>query len=291
MARVIRTLTKDDWFHADGFPIVVERRDPQEPFGLHAHDFMEIVLITGGQGLHVTGEDSWQLAAGDVFAIGGDRPHDYLNMDRLRLVNILFDQSSVAFEQMDIASLPGYHALFRLEPAWRRRHQFQSRLRLSPTELAVAMGYVDALDDELRRRAPGFRCLAMASFVQLVGYLSRCYGRSKGSNSLALLRIAKCITHLETHFAEPIQLEELVAISKMSRRSFLRAFESAMGCTPIAYLIQLRVKHAAQLLRESPGSVTNIAYSVGFNDSNYFARQFRQHFGTSPRLYRQRQLG
>ena len=52
---MIRTLRKEDWFHSDGFPIVVARRDPQEPFGLHAHEFSEIVIITGGTGLHVTG--------------------------------------------------------------------------------------------------------------------------------------------------------------------------------------------------------------------------------------------
>lgn len=288
---MVRTLKKDDWFHADGFPIAVERRDPQQPFGLHAHEFMEIVLITGGQGLHVAGEDSWQLSTGDVFAIGGSRPHDYLNMDRLRLINILFDQDALALELMDLPSLPGYHALLRLEPAWRKRHQFNSRLRLTPTELAVATSYVDQLDNELHARTPGFRFMATATFMQLVGYLSRCYSQSNNADSRALLRIAKSITHIETRYTQPMQLEELVSMAKMSKRSFLRAFESAMGCTPIAYLIQLRVTHAAKRLRQTDDSITDIAYDAGFNDSNYFARQFRNHFGVSPREYRQRSAG
>ena len=49
---VIRTLRKEDWFHPDGFPLVVARREPQEPFGLHSHEFAEIVIITGGTGLY-----------------------------------------------------------------------------------------------------------------------------------------------------------------------------------------------------------------------------------------------
>ena len=63
---MVRRLKTEDWFHADGFPVAVERRDPQEPFGLHAHEFSELVVITEGSGLHVTGKESWPLSAGDV---------------------------------------------------------------------------------------------------------------------------------------------------------------------------------------------------------------------------------
>src|SRR4051794_40480032 len=78
---MVRTLRKEDWFPADGFPLVVTRRDPQEPFGLHSHEFSEIVFITGGSGLHVCEDESWPLAAGDVFVIGGELAHDYQDMD------------------------------------------------------------------------------------------------------------------------------------------------------------------------------------------------------------------
>jgi AraC-like DNA-binding protein len=288
---MVRTLKKEDWFHHDGFPLAVERRDPQQPFGLHAHEFSEIVLITGGKGFHITGQDSWQLATGDVFVIGGARPHDYVNLDNLQLVNVLFDQDSLHWPLLDLPSLPGYHALFHLEPAWRRRHRFASRLRLSPSDLRQAMELVDRLDDELRRRQPGFGFLAMATYMQLVGFLSRCYDQSRDPDSRALLRIARTITHLETNFAAPIRLAELVAMSRMSRRSFLRDFEAATGCTPIAYLIQLRINRALQLLRQSDRGITDIAYDVGFNDSNYFARQFKKQLGVSPRVYRQQLRG
>ena len=287
---MIRTLKKEDWFHADGFPIAVERRDPQEPFGLHDHEFSELVIITGGRGLHVTGQDSWQLGTGDVFVIGGSRPHDYLNMQNLQLINVLFDQKDLSFDLMDLVALPGYHALFHLEPAWRKRHDFKSRLRLSPKDLGIAVSLVDELEEELHKRSAGFGFLAIATFMQLLGFLSRCYGRSKNADSKALLRIAQTITYLESHFTEAVNLDELVNMSQMSKRSFLRAFEAAMGCTPIAYVIQLRIARAARLLRLTKDSITDIAYNVGFNDSNYFARQFRKHSGISPRNYRNNRI-
>lgn len=105
-----------------------------------------------------------------------------------------------------------------------------------------------------------------------------------------MLRIAQTITHLESQYADAINLDELVEMSQMSKRSFLRAFEAAMDCTPIAYVIQLRIACAVKLLRHSGKSITEIAYEVGFNDSNYFARQFRKHIGVSPRVYRHQQV-
>jgi AraC family L-rhamnose operon transcriptional activator RhaR/AraC family L-rhamnose operon regulatory protein RhaS len=284
---MIRTLRKEDWFHPDGFPIVVARRDPQEPFGVHTHEFSEIVIITGGTGLHVTGRDSWLLSAGDVFVIGGSRPHDYQDMNGLRLINILFDPADLRMDLLDLPTLPGYHALLTLEPAWRRRHQFRSRLRLAPKDLGLVIGLVDRLEEELADRRPGFRFLATALFMELIGYLSRCYGRSKDPDSRALLRIAEAISYLETHFEDPIGLDELARIAHQSRRNFIRAFRAAMGSSPIAYLIQLRVNRASDLLRHSDQSITEIAFRVGFSESNYFTRQFHKILGVTPRTYRQ----
>jgi AraC-like DNA-binding protein len=283
---VIRKLRKQDWFHADGFPIVVERRDPQEPFGLHCHEFSEIVIITGGKGLHITGEDSYGLAAGDTFVIGGDRPHDYLNMDELSLINILFDPAGLPMSLGDLQSLPGYHALFTLEPAWRKRHQFTSRLQLNPAEIVETLRLVDDLDNELSDRSPGFGVMATTAMLQLVTYLSRCYGGARDPASKSLLRIAESISHIQRNFAQPITLDELVDISGMSRRNFIRTFEGTMGLPPIKYLIQLRIREASRLLRSTDRSISDIAFDVGFSDSNYFSRQFRNALGLSPREYR-----
>jgi AraC family L-rhamnose operon transcriptional activator RhaR/AraC family L-rhamnose operon regulatory protein RhaS len=281
------TLKRKDWFRPDGFPIAVERRDPQEPFGLHAHEFAEIVLITSGRGVHITGKESYPLNAGDVFVIGGSRQHDYHSMEHLCLVNILFQPEKLNMRTYDLRTLPGYHALFTLEPAWRQRHQFQGRLRLTPPELNVVMAFVDQLDEELRARQEGFKFMATASFMQIVGYLSRCFAGAKHPDSRALLRIGRAISHLEANYRENIGLDQLAKMAHMSKRNFMRSFQAATGTSPIAHLIQLRVNQAASLLRRTEHSVTEIAFQVGFSDSNYFARQFRVQLGVTPSQYRQ----
>ena len=289
IAPMLRKLRTSDWFHPDGFPLAVERRDPQEPFGPHTHEFSELVIVTGGRALHVTGRESWPIGTGDVFVIGGPRAHEYRDMQTLRLINILFRPENLRLKLWDMPALPGYHALFTIEPALRQQRRFGSRLRLDPKELGIVTGYVDTLDHELQARTPGFAFAASALFMQIVAFLSRCYSRSRSPDARAVLRIASAISHIEAHFDQPLDLDALAKLAHMSKRSFLRAFQSAVGSAPIAYLINLRLSRAATLLRRSDEDITSAAFKSGFNDSNYFARQFRKTFGLSPREYRKRE--
>jgi len=281
-----RTLRAKDWFHPDGFPLAVERREPQEPFGLHGHDFSEIVVVTGGRGTHRIGREAWPLSAGDVFVVKGREAHEYPDPQELSLINVLYRPERLKWELGDLVQLPGYHALFTLEPHWRRRHQFNSRLHLSPAEIGHVLGFIDQLDAELKARGAGFGFVATALFMQLVGFISRAYTRSAHPDSQSLLRIASAITHLETHYTEPIELDDLARIARMSKRSFLRTFRAATGQSPIAYLIQIRVNRAADRLRATDEPITDVAFAAGFQDSNYFTRQFRRVMGVSPRAYR-----
>ncbi len=284
----MRILRRQDWFHEDGFPLAVERRDPQEAFGPHTHEFSELVIITAGQGLHVVGTDSWQLSAGDVFVIAGPRSHSYRKMKDLHLINILYDDGFLQSRMGDLATVPGFHAMFALEPAWRKRHRFNSRLHLPLTDLTYLTGMVDALENELRERPAGFQSVSSSLFIQLVAYLARCYGRGANPDSEYLLALGQAISYLETRFTEEITLDRLAEIARMPKRTFVRTFQTAMGRAPIAYLINVRLARAASQLRKSDDSITDIAFSVGFSDSNYFTRQFRKVYGVSPRDYRER---
>ena len=202
-------------------------------------------------------------------------------------MNILFQPDKLNLRTNDLRTLPGYNALFTLEPAWRKRHQFNGRLRLTSSELSVLMTYVNTLEEELVARKSGFKFMATAAFMQIVGYLSRCYAKSKNPDSRALLRIGSAISHLESNYHEPINLDQLAAIARMSKRNFVRSFQAAMSSSPIAHLIQLRVNRGASLLRRNAHTVTEIAFQVGFCDSNYFTRQFVKLLGTTPSKYRQ----
>lgn len=287
---MILNLRKEDFFKPVDSPIAMARRLPQWPFEIHSHEFCEIVFILGGHGLHITENEAYPVEAGDVFVITGSRSHGYKELDNLNLINIYYDPKDIHMPIHDLFTLAGYQALFTLEPAYRRQHRFESRLRLSADELAYVNKLIDVLDDELRNERKGYRFMVCAVFMQIIGYLSRCYERSPNIASQSLLRIGEAISYMETHYDCPITLGELAELACMSKRNFSRVFRKTMGYTPINYLTHLRLAKAADLLPQRQMNITQIAFHVGFQDSNYFTRQFHNIFGVSPRHYRNEKL-
>lgn len=83
-------------------------------------------------------------------------------------------------------------------------------------------------------------------------------------------------------------------VADLARRSgytldhFIRLFRSVRGMTPGEYIIQCRIKAAAELLRFSAHGVGEIAALLGYCDVYAFSKQFRQRMGVAPRVWRQR---
>ncbi|NBC36706.1 helix-turn-helix domain-containing protein [Novosphingobium sp. FSY-8] len=92
---------------------------------------------------------------------------------------------------------------------------------------------------------------------------------------------------IETKLHDPtLGTAELAAEAGVSVRTIQNLF-AGMGTTPSAFILSRRLERAAEMLVVNPvASVTAIAFDLGFSDSGYFARCFRQHFGLTPTQYR-----
>ena len=143
----------------------------------HSHSFHELVLILSGLGTHAVGDETYRLGAGDVFVVLGDTTHGYPQTRRLSLINILYDPTHLGIPVVDLGALPGYHALFTVEPQVRRQQKFTSRLRLHMQQLAHATELVAHMEEELSEQRRGYKFMAVARLMELIGYLSRCYSR------------------------------------------------------------------------------------------------------------------
>lgn len=285
----MRMLEKSRYFRASGCPIDVFRIRNHEDSTEHAHEFSEIVVVLGGSGIHFTGGEEYPITAGDVFVLTGTRAHGYRACRKLHLVNILYDPARLRMPEKELRTVAGYHVLFSLEPAYRKRHNFNSRLQLSTEELERVARWIERMEQEMESRQEGFSFAMTALFMQIVLFLSRCCGQPRNTDARALLRIGQAISFLDANFTQDVSLEQLAAIAHLSSRSFLRIFRQATGYTPIQYLLRRRIARATELLRHNQYNITEVAHQTGFHDSNYFSRQFTSIMGLSPRSFLKKQ--
>ncbi len=199
----------------------------------------------------------------------------------------MYDPEKIGLPENELRKMPGYCAMFMLEPAYRRQHRFASRLHLKRVPLAHAERLAEEMEKESEETGPGYEVALRAKLLELLVFLSRAYTKTDTTEAHALLRVGNVIGALENNYAKEWSLDELTAIAHMSRSNLMRVFRKATGQTPIEYLIRLRIQRAMELLRNSDLSITEIALEIGFNDSNYFTRQFRRVLGESPRSFRQ----
>ena len=100
-------------------------------------------------------------------------------------------------------------------------------------------------------------------------------------------RMARARAYLETHFSEPLTLDDVAARYGMAGPRFSYCFNRAFGIRPMSFLIALRLERAMQLLQTSL-LVKDVARAVGYDDPLYFSRLFKRHYGCSPEAARQR---
>lgn len=253
----------------------------------HYHDFSELVIILDGKGIHRIGGMDYPVLAGDVFLLQGRQSHYFHHRENLVMVNVMYDAGKLALPENFLRRIPGYHALFILEPHYRRTHKFSSRLHLDGIALTHLEEMLNALLDEQKQKTPGHEAALYAGLVRMIVYLSRQYTKARSSEARELLRLGTLLREIEHITDEKVTLADLARKAGMSKVHFIRVFKRATGDTPLQYRVKNRIRKAMTLLRDSPHlNITDVAYQCGFNDSNYFTRTFRKVAGTSPLKYR-----
>ncbi|MDF2791375.1 MAG: transcriptional regulator [Neobacillus sp.] len=120
-------------------------------------------------------------------------------------------------------------------------------------------------------------------------FIMECYrfirNIEKTTNGFSL-QITKALSFIQTHYHEPITLDEIAAVSGFSRYYFIKQFQHQLNMTPVQYLTKIRIQKAAELLRSTSSSVTDIAAQVGYANANYFNKVFRKAVSESAGTFR-----
>lgn len=99
------------------------------------------------------------------------------------------------------------------------------------------------------------------------------------------------IHYVHEHFAERIPITHLAHVCRMTETTFRREFRNVFRMTPMKFIIRLRLHEACSRLVEGTEPIGKISYRCGFEDQNYFSRQFKLVMGMTPTEFRRHHRG
>lgn len=102
-------------------------------------------------------------------------------------------------------------------------------------------------------------------------------------------QINEMLSYIETHLNESISIEQLASIACLHPNYFITIFKSLIGVSPVNYMNERRLELAKTLLSDTDMPVSEIAARIGMQN-HYLSRLFKQHFGVTPRRYRELSL-
>jgi AraC family transcriptional regulator of adaptative response / methylphosphotriester-DNA alkyltransferase methyltransferase len=115
----------------------------------------------------------------------------------------------------------------------------------------------------------------------------RCRPEESGWRSHEEELAMRVVDLISRHFHQPLSLQEIAARLFVSPFYLQRCFQRVMRKSPSRFLLEMRLKEAKRLLQNTPDSITDIAWRVGFQSSSHFSAVFRREIGVSPSGYRQ----
>lgn len=267
--------------------LAFERSDPEFAFYWHYHPEFELTLIVNSHGQRLVGDGIADYGPGDLVLLGPNLPHSWRSgpvkmptEERHRAVVVQFRENVFG---------EGFFNLEEMKPVVRLLKYSASGLAFGHTTTgrAVAQRMV-----EFPSLSPARRIASLLNI--LLDLAAEEDARVLSTNRVRPMcraddqqRIELICTYLNSHFEEQIDFVALSHKVCMNHASLCRFFKRATGRTMSAYVNELRVGAAAQLLADTDLSIVDICFKIGFGNYSNFSRQFKRIKGYGPRALRQ----
>ncbi|MBB4910997.1 AraC family transcriptional regulator [Actinophytocola algeriensis] len=263
------------------------RHDPGHH--VHTHSFVEVAVVTGGEGVHVSVAGHAPLTVGDVVLLRPGVWHGYEDCTRLEVFNCCFATDllhrELAWTRED--PLLGYLL-------WTGPYSLERRgvlaTHLDEPALAACVEHLDALERLRSARVGLHRGDIIGRLALFLSALARAVAGEDAEEPTSPTHpaVLAAMRLMEARPEHRWTLRELADRLHLAPGYLVRLFKCATGLPPMAYLTRHRVELAATRLLHTDQPIAQIARSVGWPDQNYFARRFKLHFGLSASVYRTR---
>jgi AraC family transcriptional regulator, L-rhamnose operon transcriptional activator RhaR len=293
--RALQHLTFNKIFLHKHAPYAIYRHqvDGEHNNNVHDHDFVELVLISGGTGTQLTPHGSVPLRAGSLFVLQPGVWHGYVDCEAM-LVNVcaidrhLFDRELAWLRNNSLM-----HYLLWESAITAEHHHVPIHMLLPHQIVRCSKGFFTLQEIEVKETLQA-RVQQIGRLISFLGDVADCVAMNTplssqdGKPTVSSIVVEKTLLLFSENVARNWSITELSARFGLTTPYYIRLFKREMGIAPLAYLSGLRARRAAHLLTRSECSITNVGIEVGWEELGYFSRRFRHYFGVSPREYRQK---
>ncbi|MBQ8596376.1 MAG: helix-turn-helix transcriptional regulator [Lachnospiraceae bacterium] len=256
------------------------------------HPEIEVVIINHGEALFLTDDKQIRLKAGQGMLINQNTMHAIYpadNTPNCSMYSLVFHPSflfgfgnTVMASKFltPILSSPIFKTMLLDEDDPLQEKLLDTINSVIAVNLAKKYGYELVTKSHLCQ----FWLLLLEHFVP-----QNVQSTKQTSLSLDEARVKDAILYMEKHYAEHITLEDLADSIHISKSECCRCFKRTLQVTPIEYLMKYRIFKAANKIQSNDPvshSISQLAFSVGFNNASYFNKVFKQYLNCTPSEYK-----
>ena len=248
---------------------------------VHWQDSMELVYIKRGSGLVQTGAQVCTAQSGDIFVLTPGTLHSIRQTE-----NCTMEYENIIF---DVELLGGAEDLC----AEKYLLPLQSGRLALPEHITPGEVWYPQAADCLKEAEEANRCKQFGYELCIKGallrFLALLIAQSKAlppAEKASTQRLRAVLQWISAHYSEPVCVADAAALCQCSPNHFMRWFRQMTGQTFIIFLREYRLNAAAEALRTTEDTILSISEQCGFENLSYFNREFKAHFGMTPREYR-----
>lgn len=252
-------------------------------FNLHWHPELEINLITKGSAEVIINFESYIVSEGDIVIMNKDEVHGFFRQE-----NTDFNCKAVVFH-LDFIGGKTSDDIFMefISPLANKEKQFLNIISPSVSVYSELKNCLERIFKAYKEKTPCHKLFIKSETLHLLYLLFTSASVNAGSiPSKRNTSMKAAIDFIEKNYMRHLSAQETATAAGYSKYHFLRIFKDASGMEFSRYVNRVRFEHAAVLLKEGTMSVTDIAMAVGFSDSAYFTKKFKEEFHMTPLTFR-----
>ena len=249
------------------------------------HQDFELHVIMATFERAFVGGEAHRLAAGNVVLFGPRVPHNF------EFVDASNDGARARSPVLRFADIPLRRSM-ELLPDLREAEPLLDRARQG----VEFVGLGDLALQHLRQIGGTRGLERFAAFAALLHELARWkdsrtlaapkYWKAETLEDIRSKKIYKVLDYLRANYMQEFGLSDIGAMVQMHETALSRQFRKITGSTFTAFVTELRIAQACQLLLHTERQISSICYDVGFNNISNFNRHFLKRKGLTPGEYR-----